>query len=110
MEFKGTKGKWKMSEINISDYKSICVFSDGEEQKVLLHIHLPNYEITEEELSNAKLIVSAPQLLKEHQTDLIVLTNWIERFDSVFGVGPEMQQELQDMINAKEEAIKKALK
>lgn len=64
MEFKGTKGEWKMSDINIPDYKSICVFSDGEEQKVLLHIYLPNYEITEEELSNAKLIASAPDLLE----------------------------------------------
>lgn len=96
LEFKGTKGEWKMSEINISDYKSICVFSDGEKQKVLLHIHLPNYEITEEELSNAKLIACAPDLLEALQ-EMIIQNELRGYVDS------------SDMIKAKQ-AIEKALK
>ena len=63
MEFKGTKGSWVISEINTSDLKSIAIFSD-EKQEVLLHMYLPNREITKENKANAKLIASAPGLLE----------------------------------------------
>lgn len=95
MEFKGTKGKWVISEINISDLKSIAIFSD-EKQEVLLHMYLPNREITEENKSNAKLIASAPDLL--------------EALQEVMRVYNEKGQLLSFNVDIARKAIEKALK
>lgn len=96
MEFKGTKGEWVISEINISDLKSIAIFSD-EKQEVLLHMYLPNSEITEENKANAKLIASAPDLLEA----LIKIRKSIkdQKLESNFG----------HTLSYVDEAIKKAL-
>ena len=68
MEFKGTKGEWrfKLDELRESDhYNSFELdfdFSETSANNLTLWCH--SDELTEEELSNAKLIAAAPDLLE----------------------------------------------
>jgi hypothetical protein len=74
MEFKGTPGTWEVIELNISDFKQICIGSD-ERSSVLSHIYLPNYEITKEEQANAKLMAKSPELLDRlHKTNAHIIS------------------------------------
>lgn len=112
MEFKGTKGEWVISEINISDLKSIAIFSD-EKQEVLLHMYLPNLEITEENKSNAKLIASAPDLLEalqEIQIDLSILKSNFIQIEKTDSRAEGMTDIIDKWIERNKKAIEKALK
>lgn len=61
-KFKGTKGIWRVVKIDVADYKQVCIASDSN-PTILAHVYLPNYLITKEIESNAKLIAAAPELL-----------------------------------------------
>lgn len=63
MEFKGTGKEWDLAELNITDYKQLTIIC-SEPKKVIAHIYLPDYEITDELKSNALLISKAPELLE----------------------------------------------
>jgi hypothetical protein len=86
MEFKGTKGKWEVSEINISDYKSLAVFS-SDTKKVLLHVYLPKNQITEEEKANAQLISCAPEMLE-----------MLKKLSTNYSLTPSERQNIKDVI------------
>ena len=66
MEYKGIKGNWEVIEINISDFKQICVASDAS-KPVLAHIYLPEYKITDELKATANLMAESYELLKALQ-------------------------------------------
>lgn len=51
-----TEGEWEKLEINITDYKQLAIICG---KKVIAHVYLPDYEIKEEHLANAKLIADA---------------------------------------------------
>ena len=108
LEFKGTKNEWFI------DQEESHRMTNGVYCNVISTANTIDiadvYGDDEESQANAKLIASAPLLLKEHETDLDVLNKWVEKFNGVFGVGSDMSQELKDMINAKKQAIEKALK
>ena len=77
MEYKGIKGNWEVIEINISDFKQICVASD-ESKSVLAHVYLPEYKITDELKSTANLMANAYDLLQSLQSAIILLKQTTE--------------------------------
>lgn len=105
MEFKGTKGEWKAVGKNVKINGELMSRKTYPQGSCITTMELN----LERMFSDAKLMASAPLLLKEHQTDLEFLNKWVDKFNDVFGVGSDMSQELQDMIKSKQVAIFKAL-
>ena len=62
--FKGTKGKWKVINIELFDY-STCVV--GNDKTSVCHLFYEGRTITDEAKANAKLIATAPELLEALQ-------------------------------------------
>jgi hypothetical protein len=77
IEYKGIKGNWEVIEINISDFKQICVASN-ESKSVLSHIYLPEYKITDELKATANLMANAYELLQSLQSAVILLKQTTE--------------------------------
>jgi len=95
LEFKGTKGEW-----HISDYDLGCVkFSDSDFNNKDCDLYKHQYNNIEEMQANAKLIASAPDLLKA----LELMVNNFKEFQSLSGA------KNQAILKA-EKAIEKALK
>lgn len=63
--FEGTKGKWKVINIELFDY-STCVV--GNDKTSVCHLFYEGRTITDEAKANAKLIAAAPELLEALQT------------------------------------------
>lgn len=63
METKHTKGEWTPIILDLADCKDVVIGLE-ESNKVLCRVHLYSSKITEEDLANAKLIASAPDLLE----------------------------------------------
>lgn len=61
MEFKGTKGKWGVSE-DINDKDRVCI--EDESNNNFIDCWSLNFCNEEQMKANAKLIASAPELLK----------------------------------------------
>ena len=62
--FEGTKGKWKVINIELFDY-STCVV--GNDKTSVCHLFYEGRTITDEAKANAKLIATAPELLEALQ-------------------------------------------
>lgn len=77
MKYKGIKGNWEVLEINISDFKQVCVASD-ESKAVLAHIYLPEYKVTDELKSTANLMANSYNLLQSLQSAIIMLKQTTE--------------------------------
>lgn len=77
MEYKGIKGNWEVIEIDISDYKQICIASD-ESESVLAHMYLPKYKITDELKATAVLMSNSYDLLQSLQSAIILLKQTTE--------------------------------
>ncbi len=58
---KHTKGKWEVSTISVSDWKSVAI---GNNELIIAHLVIRDNEITKEDEANAKLIAAAPELLE----------------------------------------------
>ena len=78
LDFKGIKGKWEVIEIDISDFKQICIASDAS-KSVLAHVYLPEYKITDELKATANLMANSHELL-EALYELISLKKWKDEF------------------------------
>ena len=76
--YKGIKGNWKVLEIDISDFKQICVGSDAS-RSVLAHIYLPEYKITEELKATANLMANSYELLQALH-ELIQVKEWKDKY------------------------------
>ena len=98
MEYKGIKGNWEVIEINISDFKQICVASD-ESKSVLAHVYLPEYKITDELKSTANLMANAYELLQSLQSAIILLKQTTE-----FEVLDSWKIKVQELENVLEKA------
>lgn len=64
MEFKGTKGEWKVEGLDIIDYTPVSITCDN---KLIAEVYncVDSFKPhTEESKANAQLIASAPDLLK----------------------------------------------
>lgn len=91
MEFKGTKGEWEVSKIDLFDFKQICIFqNESPKGKAICHMYFKN-EITQEIEANAQLIASAPELLEF----LIELYEDKETYSDMF---PNQQIKLKELI------------
>ena len=77
MEYKGIKGNWKVIELNLANFKQICVASD-ESKSVLAHVYLPEYKITDELKATANLMANAYELLQSLQSAIILLKQTTE--------------------------------
>ena len=108
MEFKGTKGEWIAKYGSESETQIICNGLRIAEAKHYKFDGL-NDPSTEEGRANAKLIASSPILLKEHLMDLKHLYTWRSKLINAGLRGDVLWNEYTDMIDAKEEAINKAL-
>lgn len=100
MEYKGIKGNWEVIEINISDFKQICVASD-ESKSVLAHVYLPEYKITEELKHTANLMASSYELLQSLQKaiDYLKQTTEFEVLESYKIKVIELENAIQKAIN-----------
>lgn len=76
-EYKGIKGNWEVIELNLADFKQICVASD-ESKSVLAHVYLPEYKITDELKATANLMANAYELLQSLQSAIILLKQTTE--------------------------------
>ena len=76
-EYKGIKGNWEVIELNLADFKQICVASD-ENKSVLDHVYLPEYKITDELKATANLMANAYELLQSLQSAIILLKQTTE--------------------------------
>jgi hypothetical protein len=106
MEFKGTKGEWEVSILNQP------MGAHPTNRQTLYNLQNKSEDIhpTKEHEANAKLIAAAPILLKEHLMDLKHLYTWRSKLINAGLKGDVLWNEYTDMIDAKEEAINKALK
>ena len=77
MEYKGIKGNWKVIELNLANFKQICVASN-ESKSVLAHVYLPEYKITDELKATANLMANAYELLQSLQSAIILLKQTTE--------------------------------
>jgi len=59
-----TRGEAKVITLGLSDYKQVCIGSDGSKQ-VLLHMYLPDHKITPEIEANAEFIKDRFNVLNE---------------------------------------------
>jgi hypothetical protein len=116
IEFKGTKGDWKVKskisgleteifcgKIRVAQAKHFNNGKEGEEN------YFKNDPLDEEGFANAKLIAAAPVLLKEHLMDLKHLKTWRSELVNAGLMGSILWNEYTDMIDSKEKAINKAL-
>ena len=66
-EFKGTIEEWKVSKIDLADFKQICIYQNEKPKgKAICHLYFEG-EITEEVEANARLIQKAPEMLEALQ-------------------------------------------
>ena len=77
MNYKGIKGNWEVLEIDISDYKQLCIASDAY-KSVLAHVYLPEYKITDELKATADLMANSYELLQSLQSAIILLKQTTE--------------------------------
>ena len=63
--FLGTKGEWKVINIELFDYSTCAV---GNDKTSVCHLFYEGRTITDEAKANAKLIATAPELLEALQT------------------------------------------
>ena len=63
--FLGTKGEWKVINIELFDYSTCAVRND---KTSVCHLFYEGRTITDEAKANAKLIATAPELLEALQT------------------------------------------
>lgn len=77
MKYKGLKGNWEVIEINVSDFKQICIASD-ESKSVLAHVNLPENKITDELKATANLMANSYDLLQSLQSAIILLKQTTE--------------------------------
>lgn len=105
MEFKGTKGEWV-----IDNDKSDCRISINFGAIDVWYSDAASEVKEAEAEANAKLIAAAPELLKEHITDLEHLKSWREKLIDAGLADDILFNEHEDMIEAKEKVINKALK
>jgi len=78
IEYKGVKGNWEVIELNMADFKQICVASDAK-KNVLAHIYLPEYKITDELKATANLMANSYELLQSLQ-ELFQVKEWKDKY------------------------------
>lgn len=114
-EFKGTKGKWEVSENVVKNQYGTVTFSiDTEDGRIIQLAEVYESITTEEGLCNAKLIATAPELLEALQKantmicrlKLSMLAHPDCEEDSEFDGYTSSAQELEDEIDL---VINKAL-
>ena len=98
--FEGTKGKWKVINIELFDYSTCAV---GNDKTSVCHLFYEGRKITEEAKANAKLIAAAPNLLEALLLSKEVVKN------AMFEVKTETHYQLFKANEIIEKAISKAL-
>ena len=109
MEFKGTKDKWHVLKIDLSDYKSISIGSPIN-NKVICHMTLGG-SINNTDEYNALIISKAPEMLIElHETviDLKILRNQIADASKTNHLFIGMPELMDNWIERKQQLIKEA--
>ena len=96
--FEGTKGDWRVINIELFDY-STCVV--GNDKTSVCHLFYEGRTITDEAKANAKLIAAAPELLE-------VLINIVESGNSLSD-DSGLSESFYQYLNQAEKVISKAL-
>jgi len=117
MEFKGTKGKWKIKHSESKNAFNVVGTVVGGNYKIARIPYLVTERLLEvnkreklEAESNAKLIAAAPEMfdeLKETITDLKILRNQIESESKTNHLFEGMPELIQKWIDRKEQLLTK---
>ena len=88
----------KTITIDTADFKQVCIGSD-ERDDIILHMYLPEPEITEEQAANAARIVKTWNMHDEVIAVLEAAQRHINLFTPTNMVNPELNEIIQEMLD-----------